>query len=91
MDRQQMYNESAMLHDSFVAKANESNDQNEKQKYEQLATDQQSISDRLKSQDQVQTQNHQAQAQNQQSQAQNQQAQAQNQQSQRPDSPQQPQ
>lgn len=48
MDSQQMYNQSAMLHDAFRAKANESTEASQKQKFEQLAQDQKSISDRLR-------------------------------------------
>ena len=80
MDLQQMYNQSAMLHDAFVAKANESADSGERQKFEQLANDQQSISDRLKPQaNQAGTMNNQAtqQANNQATQQANNQAQQQ--------------
>jgi SWI/SNF chromatin-remodeling complex subunit SWI1 len=80
MDIQQMYNQSAMLRDAFVAKANEVNDEGERQKFNQLASDQQSIYDRLNANLQQQNQQHvqqqQAQQQNQQ-QAQQQQGQQQ--------------
>lgn len=52
MDLNQMYNNSAMLHDAFMSQANQSQDSAEKQKFEQLAQEQKSISDRLKSNDQ---------------------------------------
>jgi hypothetical protein len=73
MDKEQLYNQSAMLHDALSAKANETRDQNERANYEQLASDQQGISDRLKP--------NQTQAQSQQ------QNQAQSQQQQNPNSP----
>lgn len=60
MDKDQLYNQSAMLHDALLAKANETRDANERGNYEQLASDQQGISDRLKPQVQSQ-QNQQAQ------------------------------
>jgi hypothetical protein len=50
MDLNQMYNNSAMLHNTFVAYANQSNDPAEKQKFKQLAEEQLSISDKLKPQ-----------------------------------------
>ncbi len=43
-----MYNNSAMLHDAFRAKANEVSETSDKQMYDQLANDQRAISDRLK-------------------------------------------
>ena len=48
MDLEQMYNNSAMLHDAFRSHANQVQDSYEKTKFEQLAQDQQNISDRLK-------------------------------------------
>jgi hypothetical protein len=48
MDLGQMYNNSAMLHDAFRSHANQLQDGSEKTKFEQLAQEQQSISDRLK-------------------------------------------
>jgi hypothetical protein len=50
MDLSQMYNNSAMLHNTFVAYANQSNDPAEKQKFKQLAEEQLSISNKLKPQ-----------------------------------------
>lgn len=80
MDIQQMYNHSAMLHDAFVARANESKDDGERQKFNQLASDQQAISDRLTPNQQQQV--NQQQANHQQVNQQTQQQQVQN-----PDSP----
>lgn len=43
-----MYNNSAMLHDAFRTYANQVQESSEKTKFEQLAQEQQRISDRLK-------------------------------------------
>lgn len=48
MDLNQMYNNSAMLHDAFLSHANQVQESSEKTKFQQLAQEQQAISDRLK-------------------------------------------
>jgi hypothetical protein len=48
LDIQQMYNNSAMLHDAFRSKANEVSETSDKQMFDQLANDQKAIADRLK-------------------------------------------
>lgn len=48
MDLVQMYNNSAYLHDAFISHANQIQDESEKKKFEQLAQEQQSITERLK-------------------------------------------
>jgi hypothetical protein len=48
MDLVQMYNNSAMLHDALISYANQVQEEAEKKKFQQLAQEQQSISDRLK-------------------------------------------
>lgn len=53
MDVQQLYNQSAMLKDALTSKANQSYSEGDKQKFQQLASDQQAISERLKPQENV--------------------------------------
>jgi hypothetical protein len=48
VDLEQMYNNSAMVHDSFLSYVNQTQDDSEQRKFQQLAQEQQSISDRLK-------------------------------------------
>jgi hypothetical protein len=48
MDLTQMYNQSAMLHDALRSHANQFSEGAEKNKFEQLAKEQQHISESLK-------------------------------------------
>jgi hypothetical protein len=48
MNLEQMYNNSAMLHDAFRSYVNQVLDDSEQKKFQQLAQEQKSISDRLK-------------------------------------------
>lgn len=48
MDIQQMYNYSAMLRDALISKSNSTTNEKDKRKFDQLAKEQQNISDQLK-------------------------------------------